>query len=368
MKSNLIFAVIVAFALPCGSQLLAQGPSKPAPQSGAVTSPSGATQVSAANITKKVLVLNIDPVLENQGGQRLNAYMKWRDTRKLNAEYLADLTEASGGYVQWNVAAWVDLDLWPKKKDGFHYDDVTYIQCWKDKNAHPFHEADAVDYDAILDMPLEVLQNQTPHQLAASGFADEIVVWAHPYSGFYESQMVGKTAYWCNSGPIIRPSRLYVVMCLNPEREVALALHSFGHRAESIMTKVYGSWSGTASVKHLWDRFTRVGPKQGVGVAGCGNIHFPPNASKDYAYDVATPFNSEANLWLNFPSLSGTPQMVNSTAWGGPDFQLGFMRWWFSHLPKAPGRYSDPKNRLNDGKLNNWWAYIVDMNAYAESR
>ena len=99
-----------------------------------------------------------------------------------------------------------------------------------------------------------------------------------------------------------RDCDLYVVMGLNPERGVAEALHSFGHRAESIMRKVYGSWSETSEVNHLWDRFTRVASKHPDAVPGVGNIHFPPNAERDYDYQNSNSVLSEADQWLNFPN------------------------------------------------------------------
>jgi hypothetical protein len=45
---------------------------------------------------------------------------------------------------------------------------------------------------------------------------------------------------------------------------------------------------------------------------------------------------------------------VNRQEWyyPGGDYQRGFMRWWFNHLPRFTGTY--------EGKLNNWWHYIVD--------
>jgi hypothetical protein len=267
----------------------------------------------------------------------------------------------------------VDLDLWPQQEDGFAYTDATYYQSWNDPAQYPWHtnafgQLTTADYAILLDMPLLSLGNKTAHQMAASGEVDEIIYWAHPYAGFYESRMVGSTAYWCNSQGLVRPSRLYVVMGLNPERGVAEAIHSFGHRCESILTHVYGSWSSSAAVNHLWDRFTRVGPTHGVSVAGCGNVHFPPNASNDYEYGVFSPVTSEADRWLNFPNLSGALTNVGATSWGGPDYQRNFLRWWMTRFPKAPGRFADPTNAINDGKLNNWWSYIVDMNEYAESR
>lgn len=316
-------------------------------------------------ITKRVLVLNIDPLIESHGGRRLNSLMGWNDSKALNVAYLADLNTASGGYVNWEVAHWIDLDLWPVKNDGFAYDDASYLAAWSNGS---FHQPDSIDYAALLDRALPELGGRSIHQVAAAGEVDEVICWAFPYSGFYESQMVGGTAYWCNSPPIIRPSPLYVVMGLNPERGVAEALHSFGHRSESILSHVYGSWSGGSTVNHLWDRFTQVGTRAGVTVAGCGNIHYPPNGASDYDYANLSGVVSEADRWLAFPNLVGPTSSVNAAKWGGPDYQRNFLRWWYARLPKAPGRYSEPGNAINHGKLNNWWAYLVDMNEYAESR
>ena len=200
------------------------------------------------------------------------------------------------------------------------------------------------------------------------GLADEVVCWAFPYSGMFESRMIGRGAYFCNSPGLERDSPLYVLMGLNPERGVAEALHSFGHRAESILARVFGSWSSGAAVNHLWDRFTRIGPVHGVGVAGCGNVHFPPNAAADYAYDTATPVTSEADRWLNYPDLTGPVAPVSADTWGGPDHHRNFLKWWFAHFPRTAGRRVDPANAIDHGKLNNWWNYVVDMNEHAESR
>lgn len=323
-------------------------------------------------ITKRVLVVNFDPILENHGNLRLHQYMGWNDPRLLNTNYLNDLTAASDGYVQWQVVGWVDLDLWPQQWDGFSYNDTTFFQSWNNPAQYPWHtnldgSLSTADYGALLDLPLAALGNKSAHQLVNNGEVDEVIWWGFPYAGFYESRMVGSTAYWCNSGPLIRQSKLYVVMGLNFERGVAEAIHSFGHRSESILWRVYGSWSGNATINHLWDRFTRSGPLHGV-VAGCGNVHYPPNTASEYAYNVFTSVSSEADRWLNYPNLAGSVTNVSASTWGGPDYQRNFLLWWLGHMPKTADRYVDGANAINNGKLNNWWGYLVDMNEYAESR
>ncbi|MBU4512480.1 T9SS type A sorting domain-containing protein, partial [Patescibacteria group bacterium] len=42
--------------------------------------------------------------------------------------------------------------------------------------------------------------------------------------------------------------------------------------------------------------------------------------------------------------------MVSCSEWNCN--QLGYMRWWFSHIPRFKG--------ITDGVLNNWWHYFVD--------
>lgn len=320
-------------------------------------------------IVRKVLAINIDPIIESEGRKRLHEVLDWYDPEELNEQYLKYLTEASGGLVKWELVAWEDVDLWPKKTDGFSYDDESYLKMWHNNREVLAHKPDSVDYEYLLDMALSSLDGKSAHEFIVSGGADEVVLWGHPYAGFYESRMVGKTAYWCNAPELIRDSRLYVVMGMNVERDVANALHSFGHRAESIMKKVYGSWSDNSEVNHLWDRFTRVKVQHPDVVSGVGNVHYPPNGKSDYDYSAEEKVESEADLWLSYPDLSAEkPKKVGSNAWGGPNHQLNYMLWWMERIPKALGRYRDPDNEINHGKRNNWWSYIVDMNASEESR
>ena len=62
-----------------------------------------------------------------------------------------------------------------------------------------------------------------------------------PYFGFYESRMAGKGAFWCNAPGIERDCRRFVIMGFNYQRGGQEMIHSFGHRAESILSKHFGS-------------------------------------------------------------------------------------------------------------------------------
>jgi hypothetical protein len=65
------------------------------------------------------------------------------------------------------------------------------------------------------------------------------------------------------------------------------------------------------------------------------------------------PLPTRADDWLNFPSLAGEVKTLNCSAWGNGDVRAHH-KWWFKHLPKAPGRAN--------GVANNWWRYVIDVN------
>jgi hypothetical protein len=301
-------------------------------------------------ITKNVLVLNYDPILTNHGGVRLHAYYHWNDPRVLTSGYLADLTESSSNYVRWTITQFLDINEWPLKADGFRYTEDSYLNAWA---TGTFHSPDGVDYVHIIDQ-------FNLDARVRSGEIDEVVLWGAPYFGYWESQMAGQGAYWCNSPGISRPGTPeYIIMGLNYERGVAEAIHSFGHRAESIMAHVYGSWNSGTNVLHLWDKFTKY-DLEAPGMGGCGNVHFPPNGISDYDYANTNKVISYADDWLlNYPNFQGKWRKFNASEWNYDQEQ--YLKWWYRHMPRLPGRYTD-------GKLNNWWCYIVDLNAYPESR
>ena len=150
----------------------------------------------------------------------------------------------------------------------------SYLNAW---STGTFHSPDSVDYT-------NMIQEFSLDDRVLSGEIDEVVAWGAPYFGYWESQMVGAGAYWCNSPGLVRVGTpKYVMMGLNYERGVAEAIHSFGHRAESILTHVYGSWNSGTTVLHLWDKFTKYN-LEAPGMAACGNVHFPPNGVADYDY------------------------------------------------------------------------------------
>jgi hypothetical protein len=136
-------------------------------------------------------------------------------------------------------------------------------------------------------------------------------------------------------------------------------LEDLGHRTESILKHAYGRWDYQQPLIRMnpWERFTLY-DKVAPGQAACGNVHFAPNSNSDYDWGNRRVVVSTCEDWLNYPKLSGRSRPVDCTEWGNGDIRLHH-KWWLSHLPRASGR--------TEGKLNNWWGYIVDFNRYRES-
>jgi hypothetical protein len=165
--------------------------------------------------------------------------------------------------------------------------------------------------------------------------------------------MVGPGAFWCNSPPMPRRdgiSRRFVIMGFNYERGVGPMLESFGHRVESHLKH---TWRRQRGEDNLWERFIRydhVAP----GRANCGWMHYAPNSLADYDWGNPTRVRSNCDDWLNFPNFQGVWREVDCRDWGNGDMRAHH-KWWFHHLPKAPGETL--------GIANNWWRYAVDPNA-----
>lgn len=294
------------------------------------------------NVVKKVLVINFDPIIKSKGKERLHKVCRWNDPRKLTKEYIKDLEECSWGYLRYKVVRWIDVDEFPPKIDGYRYTEEEYLNCLEGKAK--WHEPDGVDYRYIIDK-FKIVEK------VEKGEVEEVWLWGAPYMGYWESLMVGKGAYWCNSPPLddVPCSKRFIIMGFNYERGVGEMLEDFGHRVESIMTHIYGSWE--AKETHSWNRFTLY-DKIAPGKAGCGNVHYAPNSERDYDWGNEKFVWSSCDDWLTYPKLTGKKRLVNCSEWGNGDIRLHH-KWWLKHLPHASGR-------ARDGKLANWWTYIAN--------
>lgn len=311
----------------------------------------------------KVLVLNLDPIIEIKKSKRLHQIGKlygrsWNDPRIIAKECIADMKESSGNQIIFEIVEWQDLDEFPRAEDGFQYDDVSYINTYEEACSktqryweyNKWHKPNGFDFDYSYyinkyNLPQRIQDNEI----------DEVWIFGGPCLGvgFYESQMVGSNAFWCSSPPIVRNDcKPFVIMFFNYEREVGCMLEDFGHRMEAIMAHVFGRWDLKVSldIMNKWERFTLY-DKISPGNAACGTIHFAPNSNVDYDWGNTKKVWTSYVDWLNYPNFTGKKTYTNCTNWGGGDMRLHH-KWWFNCIPRADGKDEDEY-------FNNWWLYFI---------
>ena len=303
-------------------------------------------------ITSRVLSIIHNPIVDARRGTQLSKALGWNDPDMLARDYIRDVREASHSIVDYRIVERIEVDGFPVKADGFRYDVDTYLRCWR--NRRGFHQPDTVDYLALV-RAFDLIGK------VESGQIDEVWLFGFPHAGYYESTMCGRGAFWCNSPPVAGTehcARRFVIMGFNYERDVGCMLEDLGHRAESIMARVYKGRRGDAN---LWERFSRY-DQIAPGRASVGNMHFAPNSERDYDWGNSRNVPSDCDDWLNFPhpsagsgqALRGTKRPVNSRDWGSGDMRRHHL-WWFERLPHVEGE--------TDGIHNNWWLYIIDPNS-----
>ncbi len=284
--------------------------------------------------------MEFDPIIESQGGKRISQLLNANNPHRLADQYITDIKTTSGGFANYQIVIWLEIDAIPQLKDEFTYTDEQYLECARDPAK--CHQPSDVEYNKII----------TTYDLCGkrnSGEVDEIWMWDVGGMGFYESALAGPGAFFYNSPPITGTTcnKLLPIMGFNQTRGNGEMLEIFGHRFEATMIYVYGSWDPVET--HVWNRFTLL-DKDLPGKAGCGNIHFPHNGLSDYDYDNTSIKLTNCNDWYNYPNLTYVKQNLNCSSWNCTHYD--YMKWWFDHLPKYSGK--------NEGKLNNWWYYVLD--------
>ncbi|MFO0832893.1 MAG: Ig-like domain-containing protein [Phycisphaerales bacterium] len=302
-------------------------------------------------IESKVLLYIFDPIMENFGGQRLHQAYGWQDPQSLAEQVRQDFLASSHGRARFQIVETVVADEQPRFQDGFQHTDESFAAAWA---AHDFH-------NSTFDYTWFAQQHNLPARVDAGDF-DEVWIYAPPIGGMWESAMAGQGAYWINGPayPAAGGAKAYVMMGWNYERGVGEAIHSFGHRSESIMERLYGQWCQNSRC-NTWSRFALI-DQNAPGLGGVGNVHFPVNGTSDYDYANTRVVQSNADAWLTYPALNDATRPFNFHEWspGSTDPQREYLNWWYARMPHATGR-------APDFYLANWWRYLLDVDQYKNS-
>jgi hypothetical protein len=307
----------------------------------------------------RVLLVVFDPIMDPASGQKLSSYMKWQRPDDLSNAFIQDIQGVSGGMARYQIVQRVELNEFPVKTDGYRYDPQSYLNVLK--RVDPPHKPEGANYQAILtglNIPARIERREI----------DEVWLFAFPHAGFYESTMGGKGAFWCNSLPMTwssRYNRRFIVMGFSFERGVGEMLESFGHRSESLVSKLFNcqdfvAWAyrpgrvpptlgPNINLFQQFMSFDQIAP----GKSGVGTIHYAPNSDKDYEWNNPRQVSSNCTDWEKFPKFQNEFRPVNADEWGNGDIRIHH-KWWLSHLRKVAGR--------TRGVANNWWQYIMDPN------
>lgn len=298
-------------------------------------------------VPARALLFIYDPIMENLGGMRLHEAYGWQDPVALAGAVREDLATASHGRALYEIVETVVVDDFPFFEDGFQYDDASYHAAYSTGDWHR-NEFDYARFiaDAALAKRVE------------RGEIDEVWVYGAPYFEMWESTMAGEGGYWCNSGPVagVPSERLFVVMGWNYERGVAEALHSWGHRAESVMDHSYGLRAPNRD--NAWNAFSLI-DRNAADQGSIGDVHFPVNGDSDYDYCNERFVLSDCDCWYSYPDLDCPRRLVNCDEWSPArvDPHREYMLWYYGHMPSMPGVGTD-------FHLANWWRLLVDVEQF----
>lgn len=179
-------------------------------------------------MNRKVLVIDFRPAAIPSS---------WNNTDNLIQKYIAAMQQASANMLVFQVVNKQVVEKYPLLQDGRQYNDTTWKMALDD-DTKAFRDSHGsyvlADYQRIIQDFNLIAQVQNQQ-------IDEVWMFGGPYFGFYESRMVGKGAFWCNGPGIEQNCRRFVIMGYNYQRDVKEMVHDFGHRAESILARQFGS-------------------------------------------------------------------------------------------------------------------------------
>ena len=243
----------------------------------------------------------------------------------------------------------------------------------------------AADYNAIF---LTQIRGQTITTRVNNQEYDDIWILDDSTSRLAEAVMADGTSGLVlnNAEPvqITGLTRSVPVMGFNWYLPPAWALHSYGHRTEDVFAGLFnGNRSPTCLVNrtenNVWAKFVRIydcyadpgTPIPPDKYGGIGTMHkaFIAQVPKDdrnnpvwvtanrddFDYEQwwssapgnVSPVLSNEKDWYNFPNFQGWVFPTTCQEWGCN--ALGYMPWWFRHLPRYEG--------FTDGLPNNIWPY-----------
>lgn len=266
----------------------------------------------------------------------------------------------------------------------------------------------AMNYNKVFEVDID---GKTLFDAVNDGEIDDVWVFADPTGGFAESVMaVGTSNLKLNNVAPVQIvqgqetlQRNVPVMGFDFSLPIDRALHSYGHRTETIMASLLkGNMKPNCTINNsdqtLWGKFKRIydchedagTPIPAGKVGGVGSIHkawnvpVPPDPTlrspiaRQQSTAVATNYAvargnydaldvdswtetapSDEQDWFYFPNFPGKVHDISCVVYGcTPE---GYYAWWYQHIP----RYAEvPNNDVPE----NLWPFISSPGCFQTSR
>lgn len=290
----------------------------------------------------RIGVVVFDPV--DSQGRRMSELYPSNDPELLLNSFIADITDASHGNAQYEVAARLTYPEFPLATNGSRFTAESYRRCITERQP----ECTAGSSKLLTADYRRLYEELGLCDLAWKENLSEIWFIGPSWFGFGEHVITGPALTSFNGGDHNAPScgRTLVMMGFNTERNLPEMLEAYSHRIEGMMKEKYNGWRA-GSGRTVWDDFTTA-DKDVLGNAQCGYVHFPPNGRSDYDWGSREEVLSNCDAWDYYPELpEGMEHSIDCDEWGCTG--KGFLEWWLSHIP-----HND-----SQGSATNWWRYIL---------
>jgi len=311
--------------------------------------------VAVKPVKSKVIVLVYNPILKTKGSVTVIDFLKAHDPRAYSDSLVNVVKRASKGYINYEIADYIEVNEFSEKIDGFVYTEDAFIQAYKARN---YRQPDRSDYRKIFE------RNNLIKRCKKENIS-EIWLWGAGGMGWDELAMYFPNRY-ARFSPTENPwfYRPYEipeeighttwVMGFNYEVGVDNMIHSYNHRIESILALVFGhgEWKNELAGRDPYNTFTMLNLDRPEKPSQVGNVHIPPNGKSGYDYKPKNEVETYADAWrTHYPNMKNAKHRpFRSSDYGNN--QRGYQEWWMFQLPSGPG--------YTQWGYNNWWVYIAN--------
>jgi type II secretory pathway pseudopilin PulG len=294
-------------------------------------------------VTRNVMVIDFNPVIESASNMTIRAIKAWHDPKILESQFITSIASVSAGYLTYKIVERKDnIDTFPVKEDGSVYTDQSYLDLING-NSPPQQDTPA-DY-------LKILTDYNVCDKINTGQIQEVWIWGAPWFGLYPTTLGGTGSFYIGYPPITDDTcvKPLIIMGFRYDQDVTAMLSFFAKRSENALSYYFNEQNTQYSEPTGdWGKFSRIN-LWSSGNAACGLSSHAPNATNDNDFGSVKTTAMNCDAWNAYPTVANAPITTNCAAWGCTQF--GYSLWWLSHLPKTSGQ--------SNSMWNNWWRYIT---------